>query len=271
MTFEKPWPEDKVFDLVDNRVMGIIEACKANEYEVYLTGDGNFRFDVATIAPYKGKRSGDKPYHWKTVGERLKSHWGAITVLGIEADDILAMRGTKLPEYAIASRDKDLRQVPCHHYSWGCGEHQPERPLYEVDYLGQVDYEVKVSPKGDKSYKLVGHGLRFFYGQILTGDTIDNIKGCPKIGPKTAADELKFLTTEQELLNAVSRKYQLAYGDDWKKYLEENARLLYLIRDYDWVTEEHLGDNCIKYSINRMWEIPNAESTDDSTREDCRS
>jgi hypothetical protein len=268
MTFEKPWPDNKVHALVDDRVKSIIEACGANEYELYLTGDGNFRFEIATIAPYKGQRSGDKPYHWRTVGDRLKSHWGAKTVLGIEADDILAMRGTTEAVYAIASRDKDLRQVPCFHYSWKCGENQPERPLYKVDYLGEVDFEVKVSPKGDKSYKLVGHGLRFFYGQMLTGDGVDNIKGCPRIGPKIASDELKFLTTEKELFTAVARKYQLVYGDDWKKYLEENARLLYLIRDYDWVTIEDLGDNSIKYSIKKLWETPYDLEHNDTGREE---
>lgn len=262
LTFEKPWCTEDVYKLVDDKVKSIIEACNADEYEIFLTGPHNFRFEVATIAPYKGQRSGDKPYHWSTVGDRLRERWGAKEVQGIEADDILAMRATLAHKvsneetYAIASRDKDLRQVPCLHYSWACGERQPEKPIYEVDYLGIVEALLYVSPKGDKSYKLSGYGLRFFYGQLLTGDTVDNIKGCPRVGPQKAVAALQYLTTEKELFNACALRYQQVYGDGWKAALEENARLLFLIRDPEWVDVEDLGNNYFKYTVKKLWECP---------------
>lgn len=276
LTFEKPWTTEEVYKLVDDKVQSIIEACKADEYEVYLTGPHNFRFEIATVAPYKGQRTGDKPHHWSTVGDRLRNHWGAKEVQGIEADDILAIRATAMElestgSYVIASRDKDLRQVPCHHYSWACGKNQPEKEMYPVDYLGVVEALLYISPKGDKSYKLSGYGLRFFYGQLLTGDTVDNIKGCPRIGPQKAVGDLQFLTTEEELFNACSLRYQQVYGDDWKKYLEENARLLFLIRDPSWVTVEELGNNYFKYTVNKFWESPCDINNYDAGRETAGS
>lgn len=250
-----------MFDLVDEKVASIIERSGGSEVEIYLTGPFNFRIGLASLAPYKGTRAGNKPYHWETVGRRLKERWNAIEVLGIEADDMLAIRATEVgPEYIIASRDKDLRQVPCKHFSWKCGENQPERPTYDVDYLGFVDYEVYVSPKGDKSYKLKGYGLRFFYGQLLVGDTVDNIKGCPRVGPKLATELLQHLTTEAELLEQCKYQYQQKFKD-WEAALVENARLLYLIRDRSWIRGEPLGQNKFMYHVEKFWEIPNDVST----------
>lgn len=256
--YEAPWPDQKVFQLVDDRVSSIIERSGASEVEIYLTGPFNFRIALASLAPYKGSRTGDKPYHWETVSKRLKDHWNAKEVLGIEADDMLAIRGTEMRgQYIIASRDKDLRQVPGLHYSWQCGEKQPEKPTYEVDELGVIQWEK--TPKG--SYKLSGYGMLFFYGQLLVGDRIDNIIGCPGIGPKKAVDALNGLSSELELFNTCHLMYQQKYGDDALNALVENARLLHLIRDRSWVTEEEISDKQTMFHVNKFWEIPNESNS----------
>jgi hypothetical protein len=274
MVMEKPWSEKEVHELVDSKMQHIMERTGSDKYELYLTGSGNFRIAIATVAPYKGQRKGDKPYHWDTVSKRLKEHWGAIEYCGIEADDIMAIRATELAKeypsediFVVASRDKDLRQVPGLHFSWACGEQQPEKPVYKVDDLGFVDYEVYVSPKGDKSYKLVGTGMRFFYGQILTGDSVDNIKGCPRVGPKLAATALMFCQSEKELFEACAPFYIKVYGDDWKRYLLENARLVYLLRDRSWFTEEEESPGVIRCFLQKLWELPYDYSSYDSRTE----
>lgn len=263
MVIEKPWSTEEVNELVDSKVQQIIERSGATEYEMYLTGPGNFRIAIATIAPYKGQRKGDKPYHWETVSRRLKERWGAVEYCGIEADDIMAARATELQAQApeedivvVASRDKDLRQVPCLHYSWACGDSQPERPTYRVSEVGVVGCDTYISPKGDKSYKLTGNGMRFFYGQLLTGDSVDNIKGCPRVGPKLATDALAFCNTEEELFNTCVPFYVKVYGDDWKRHLLENARLLFLIRDRSWFTEEVESPGVIRCFLTKLWELP---------------
>lgn len=258
----QPWSTEEVHELVDNRIQSIIDRSGGSEYEVFLTGPGNFRFDIATIAPYKGQRQGDKPPHWATVGERLKSHWGAKEVSGIEADDALAIRATSDGgNYIIASRDKDLRQVPCSHYSWKCGDNQPEIPTYTFENLGEVYYRQNSSG----GYDLKGCGPLFFYAQLLTGDNIDNIKGCKGVGAKTAVAILNGLTSEEEALKQCIYQYQKKYAN-WKEVLEENARLLYLIRDPEWYEVEDKGGNCFNYKVNKFWEIPSniLESINDS-------
>lgn len=256
---ERPWPDCDVDELVDQRIQSIIERCGANEYEVYLTGPGNFRFDIATIKPYKGNRASiQKPYHWGTVSRRLLSKWGARVVEGIEADDALALRATEATragiDCVIASRDKDLRQVPCKHYSWACGENQPEIPVYDVDELGSIEAVAHHAPSGTY-YTLKGMGLKFFYGQILVGDSTDNIPGCPRVGPVKALEILQHCENEEQMFERVAREYLKRYGDGWKSALEENARLLYLIREKGWLeaTEE---DGVTKYKVIKMWESP---------------
>ena len=255
---ERPWPDVDVHELVDKRITEIIKAVGANEYEVYLTGPGNFRNEVATIKPYKGNRTGlEKPYHWETVSKRLKEHWGAITVNGIEADDYLALRGAEVGrQYAICSRDKDLRQVPdCVHYSWPCGEHQPAVGPFVVDGLGEVSYEIReYGVKKQKQYKLKGSGLAFFYGQLLVGDSVDNIQGCPRVGPKTAVDLFGDFQSEEDLLRVCVLQYHRVYGEGWREALEENARLLHLVRSRAELDTRAEG-NELNCTVNKLWEI----------------
>lgn len=255
----RPWPDCDVYELVDKRITEIIKTVGANEYEVYLTGPGNFRIDLATIKPYKGTRTGnEKPYHWETVSRRLKDHWGAITLNGIEADDFLAIRGTEVGrDYTICSRDKDLRQVPdCVHYSWPCGDSQPAVGPFVVDGVGQVTYEVReYGAKKQKSYRLKGHGDAFFYGQLLVGDSVDNIQGCPGVGPKKAVDLLGDLQDPESLFKACVYEYHRVYGENWREALVENANLLYLARsraNFDLRAE----GNEINCKVNQLWEIP---------------
>lgn len=228
-------PEEFIRKRVDERVRGIVAATGATHLRVFLTGPGNFRFDIATQVPYKGNRDGfEKPIRYSTVTEHLKTQYNAETVTGIEADDILAIeqfKSLKLDKEfstCIASRDKDLRMTPGYHYSWSCGERQNEKPLYWV------------TPT---------QGKHFFYKQLLTGDATDNIIGCgvrvetvyksgkkkgqpytarKGVGPKTAEKYLCGPRTEKGLFEVVKREYKKIFEDNWYEVMLENARLLYI-------------------------------------------
>ncbi len=259
---DRPWPDVDVHALVDKRMESIITAVGADAYEVYLTGPGNFRFDIATIKPYKGARVGlEKPHHWETVSRRLQDYWGAVTVNGIEADDWLGIRGTEEGDnYTASSRDKDIRQISsCRHYSWKCGEHQPEIGPFSIEGLGVVSASWKLygKVKPVKSWKLEGHGDAFFWGQLLCGDSVDNIPGCKGVGPAKIPDLFRDCRTNEDYFRKCVYEYQRAYGDSWKEFLTENARLLYLIRDRSWLDIEYNGRE-INCKPNRLWEIPYA-------------
>ena len=55
--------------------------------------------------------------------------------------------------------------------------------------------------------KLKGTGQRFFYSQLITGDTVDNYPGIPKKGMKAALEALEGCTSVQELYDTVYQMY----------------------------------------------------------------
>lgn len=171
------------------------------ETEIFLTGDTNFRHDVAVTAPYKGNRKDvRKPKHLPLLRDYLVKAWGATISDGQEADDEIAIRATELgSECIIVSIDKDFMQVPGWHYNF---------------------------IKREKKFVTEEEGLRFFYKQILTGDNADNIKGIKGVGPVRAEKMLKDASTPCQL-------YRCCVEAMGEERVLENARLLWLRREAD--------------------------------------
>lgn len=196
-------PEDcehKVDELLDE----IVEEVAFGYYDhvsVFLTGSNNFRYEIATIAPYKGNRvNSTKPVHLEHARNYMIAAYEAQVSDGEEADDLIAIAATNCDGKAIiASVDKDFLQVPCTFYNFG------RKTYTEVDEWS---------------------GLKFFYTQLLEGDRADNIKGVQGIGPKKAEKILADATTEQELFDACLETYK----DDLDA-LTENGQLLWLRRE----------------------------------------
>lgn len=171
------------------------------DYVVYLTGKGNFRNEIAKSHVYKGNRkSVQKPRHLQHARDYMHGKYEAIISQGEEADDLIAIEATRLGHDAcVASIDKDMLQIPCWHFN-----------------IVKGTYE-RVTPDG---------GMKFFYTQILTGDTADNIKGLFRVGPKKAEKILDGAVSEEELWDRVVKAYD---GDEER--IVENARLLWLRRE----------------------------------------
>lgn len=194
--------------------------------QLYLTGKGNFRDEIAKTKPYKGTRKDNKPWHFNNLTVYMRDVLGAIVVDGLEADDRmtidhLASEGRTI----ICSRDKDLRQVPGWFYSWELGRQAEFGPV-NVSKIGGLS---KVSVLG-KSHKLIGTGLSFFYSQCLTGDTVDNIPGLPKCGPVRAFELLSGRGTPEDMLTSLCEAYRHHYGHVWEEMLLEQGRLLWMTR-----------------------------------------
>lgn len=246
----RPHSEQKVRQVVDRFVNNIMENTDADTFELFLSGSTNYRTEIAITHPYKGQRTTPKPYHWRTVGDILLGDYGAYTVHGAEADDALSIFARQDPDNTIiASRDKDLRIVPCWHYSWRCGESQPEIPVHRVDELGWI--ESRPYPSG--GYKLVGEGLKFFYGQVLAGDQIDNYKGCPKIGPQKAATLLQHCENEEALWVQTYWAYVAKLGpEEGLRLLIENAQLAWLLDKGE--VNIDADSNSIRISPQHLWQ-----------------
>lgn len=215
---------DYCIEIIQLRLEEIMKKLKCSKYEFYLTGDGNFRHDIAKQAPYKGNRKQPRPYHYKNVTEYLKFKYNATVVDGMEADDMLAIRQTELGDKSvIVSRDKDLRMVKGWHYGYAMSN-QPEKDL---EYIDEIGYLIK-----HKS-KLIGGGLKWFYAQCIMGDKTDNILGIPKAGPIAAFKALNELTTEEEMKDATLQLYKNYFGEQAEEAFIENARLVWMVTSLD--------------------------------------
>jgi|TARA_R110000796_G_scaffold10656_3_gene35336 hypothetical protein len=171
-----------------------------DSWTLYLTGSNNFRHDVAVSYPYKGNRKAPKPDHLKPLRAHLIKEWNAYVCEGEEADDTIGIACTdKLDKCIIVTLDKDLDQLQGWHYNF-------HRKTHYYTTLQQAE--------------------RFFYKQLLTGDTTDNIIGLKGIGPVKAE---KILGTENISEKEMYDKCLEAYDGDEVRVLE-NARLLWLRR-----------------------------------------
>jgi hypothetical protein len=187
---------------LDEMVQSILEETEVDNYFGWLTGKGNFRYDIAKTVPYKGNRVAPKPEHYISLREHLVIRYGFMVTEGIEADDAVCIAAHSIPvtERLIVKVDKDLNQIHGRHYN----------PI-KKEFSDITEFEA----------------LQSFYTQMLTGDRVDNIVGLKGIGPVKAQRILEKCTTEQQLYQAVLD----AYDGDEERVLE-NGRLLYLQRKH---------------------------------------
>lgn len=199
-------PVEKAYEIVDCTMGSILSSCKPSGYRLFLSGDSNFRYQIAKTKVYKGNRSQPKPVHFLALGEYLVRSYSAEYTDGVEADDALGIGLSAEPERrVIVSNDKDLDQVPGWHYNWVTGE------------------SYWVSPR---------EGDFALYTQILRGDTTDNVPGLPGIGPAGALEILEGSKSSKELCQRTWIEYRDYFGDTERArdYFMEQARLLYILR-----------------------------------------
>lgn len=211
-------------------MMQAIEEKFDNKPVVYLTGKGNFREDIAFEQPYKGNRwSYDKrdqardegkwlewldatkekckpptrPFYEQEIKQYLIKHWGAVVVEGQEADDQLGIDQTD-DTTIIVSVDKDLKMIKGWHQDLAGMDIEPE-------YIDEVTAN------------------RNFYKQLLTGDSVDNIKGIHGVGKVKAEKVLKDCNTPDQMLEAVLEEYDNRDLYD-PKVITQRGQLLWIRR-----------------------------------------
>jgi DNA polymerase-1 len=132
----------------------------------------------------------------------MSLQYNTIMYRNLEADDVLGILGTKNRDTIIWSEDKDLLTIPAKHW---------------------INGEVVEITEAEANYQ-------FLY-QTLIGDSTDNYKGCPTIGPKTANKILSSGCTWEAVVEAFKSK-----GLSEEVALE-NARLARILRDGEYNTE----------------------------------
>lgn len=181
---------------------------------IFLSGPENFRIELATLKPYKGNRDEThKPIHGPAIKEFMLKTYNTVVSDGCEADDELSITQHEClaqgEDSVICTLDKDLDMVPGFHYNF------VKRELYHVDPADCLVY---------------------FYRQMLTGDTVDNIPGIKGIGPVKAQQIIPWPdedpdphVTEQDWYDRVRALYVQTYGEEKAdEALLEVGRLLWM-------------------------------------------
>jgi len=213
--------------------------------ELYLTGGGNFREDVAVEVPYKFKRLSksardslrdqgrwvdllndtedtfkepQRPKHKEAIIKSMRDNWGATLIEGKEADDEVSRiqyadyvsGGVEdKPRICITHVDKDIDMIPGPHYN-------PRKE--EMSFISK-----------ETAYKN-------FFKQLITGDATDSIIGLKGYGPVRANKIIDPLGSADECIDVVYELYQDFYQDsveDTDALLEERAQLLWMMRGED--------------------------------------
>lgn len=197
-------------------IQAVMDGCECEYAQVYLSGKTNYRHEFSDS--YKANRSGTaKPVHFEAIRQCMIEEMDAIVSDGEEADDLLGIAAVQ-KGWGIASLDKDLKGVPGWHYIW--------------------------KGKDAGSFFVTEEEAdRFFYTQLITGDSTDNIQGLfnrtgKKAMPKVK-DPLEAMTTPDEMYSYVYQVYADAVKeakmssdeDDIKRWLLDQGRLLWIRRD----------------------------------------
>lgn len=142
----------------------IKEAGKLEDYYLVISVGGNFRKSL--YPEYKANRKDIKPHPaFSALKQEVMEMDGVVWEEGIEADDLIGIRVTEDPDHRLAiSADKDFATVPCKLFI-PASHGKSKGSWYEFS-----EEEANVN----------------WLRQSLTGDTIDNYKGIPGIGPKKA-------------------------------------------------------------------------------------
>lgn len=151
----------------------------AEKVNIHLTPSGSDkgkRYEHAVLKEYQGNRDGKvKPANLEKIRLYMANAYKAILHYDQEADDGLAQGNYDAIKKGcrelsvIVSKDKDLNIAPGLHLNWDTGK------LFDVSGFGEITLD---------GSKIRGTGEKFFWCQMLMGDTADNIPGLPKVSGK---------------------------------------------------------------------------------------
>lgn len=205
---------------MDDAIEAIMVMTDCDDYRFCMTGANNFRYTVSDA--YKSNRSGKrKPMLLKPLREYAVAKHSGIVIDKLEGDDVIGIlaTGELKDSHVIYSADKDLKTIEGNHYADGL--------------------DMVITP---------AQASKFFYTQVLTGDTTDGYKGCPQVGAVGAEKILADCTTDLELWAAVVAAYE-------KKGLTAEdaliqARQAYILKNHNYIDGKIV-----------MWQPPEKETS----------
>lgn len=224
MAFVSMWIEKLVSDLKTK--------FKTDKLQFFLTSDdkSNYRYEVAKTKPYKGNRTQPRPKLYKEIRTFLSERFDAKIIDGEEADDAMGIAMSQNKKAIIVTIDKDLKMVPGYCYN------------YVTDTLHKVR-DPGILTLSQDGRKLEGTGIKWFYAQMLLGDSCDNIPGIRGWGPVRVHHALVDSENEIQMLKIVYNIYKKELKlDDYNTEIriKEIADLLWIRREPNEVKSKHL-------------------------------
>lgn len=185
--------------------------------------DKGLRFLIAEAKPYQGQRDGGrKPKNWDVLRDWMETYEGnrfeVKNWIDREADDGMAYVCEAAAHInrpaALLTADKDMRMFAGLHIVWKTFE------MVEVP-TGTFD----ITHDGKQ------YGHKWFWLQMLHGDTADNIPGLPRVGEVAATKALSGVKNNQQAYEVVRDFYINKMGDRYADYFVEQAALLWMRTD----------------------------------------
>lgn len=191
---------------IDKYIELILRNTHSTHYLGFLGEHKVFRHNIYDL--YKSKRP-EKPeffIKWEYfIKHRLVNRWKFVLSGVLEAEDcaiICANHYKESTNIILAHIDKDLNFWEGNHYNYSSHQH------WYTDKLGKLELQIKRAGTKNQSKKLVGTGLKFYYAQLIIGDSTDCIpsmkRGC---GDVYAYNLLNSCDSEFSLLRKVYSEY----------------------------------------------------------------
>jgi len=139
----------------------ILDSIKTKKFTLCFSSHNNFRIRI--LPEYKANRlTTRKPLAYHSLKQYAEQTYTTKAYPTLEADDVIGITATGPAtkfKYVMVSEDKDFKTIPGFHYN-------PRTAVFtEISAM-----------EADKNHLL----------QTLVGDTTDNYKGCPGVGPVKA-------------------------------------------------------------------------------------
>ena len=235
---------------LESRINSILDRVgRCSEYIICLNGENNFRYEFATLRPYKSSRPATKPLHHKAIRAMICKYFKVEVIDHLESDDTMAVLATRLQwkgyEPIICSSDKDLKTVPGFNYDIG------KRKLSYItkeDALNNFYYQILIGDETDTIPKPYG------LGEKVAKEIIEDFKMHEVIGDYEEALYRHILPHYNKHLIATDTKgnYKTKWfkGQSVEDVIFEIGNLLYMRRSED---------------INERWQIPISKGLNDYT------
>lgn len=220
---------------MDETINNIMDSTGGNQFQIYLSDNTKNTHRYKISQDYKANRVQPRPRHYEFLKIYLIEEYLAEIVAEMEADDMLGiMQDKEGKSTIIASIDKDLLQIPGLHYD--IVKHE----FSEVSKWG---------------------GMKWFYSQMLIGDSSDNVKGCPGIGKIKANKLLEGCEefNESVMFECVLRAYIKQLPEENKESILERIRIVGQLVKIMQRPDEGLWQFPVSMEIvDEMWEASSA-------------